>query len=241
MYLLKNFCLVAIFIALPTELFAETVPSSARLALIKQNRLTEIKTALDNGGFVWDAPVFVRIFKQERVLELWLKKGETFSLFKAYPICSYSGKLGPKLREGDQQSPEGFYYVTPSRLNPNSAYHLSFNLGFPNIYDRSHGRSGSYLMVHGNCVSIGCYAMTDPGIEEIYLIAEAALKNGQRYFRTHIFPFRMNEANMAAVEGAKWIDFWRELKPGYDAFEQDRIPPNIIVQKGLYIAERQNP
>ena len=179
-------------------------------------------------------PLFVRIFKQESDLELWAGTGEGYVLVKTYPICAWSGELGPKLKEGDRQSPEGFYRVALSALNPNSRFHLSFNLGFPNSYDRAHGRTGSYLMVHGNCVSIGCYAMTDPAIEEIYRLVEAALEAGQDEVPVHIFPFRMTRANMDAHAGSRWFAFWQNLKTGYDAFERDRRPPEVTVSGKSY-------
>jgi len=131
----------------------------------------------------YGSPVFIQIFKEEKELEMWIKKEDAFQLFRTYSIVAMSGHLGPKLREGDRQSPEGFYFVTPSRMNPNSRFHLSFNLGYPNRYDQAHKRTGSALMVHGNRVSIGCFAMTDPKIEEIYCLADAALRNGQKFFR----------------------------------------------------------
>ena len=174
------------------------------------------------------APVFIRIFKESRELEVWLRRDsdKQWLLLRSYPICNYSGRLGPKLREGDRQSPEGLYWVGPGQLNPGSRYHLAFNLGFPNSFDRAHGRTGSYLMVHGNCVSIGCYAMTDRGIEEIYALVEAALKNGQPRFQVQAFPARLTESWLAARADSRWADFWKELKPCYDLFEKKRRLPN---------------
>ena len=191
--------------------------------------------SLDAKGLTAGQPAFMRIFKEERVLELWLRAGEEFALFGTWPICAASGDLGPKLREGDGQSPEGFYFVTIDSLNPNSRFHLSFNLGFPNAYDRAHDRTGSFLMVHGDCVSIGCYAMTDGGIEEIYGLAEAALQSGQRFFRVHIFPFRMTDENMMRYADSPWAEFWANLKEGYDLFEATRRPPNVTVRDRRYI------
>ena len=158
------------------------------------NRLLE--QALQAQGLEFGSPIFIRIFKESKELEVWVENEGRFRLFKMYPICTFSGDLGPKLQQGDQQSPEGFYFVTPGRMNPNSQYHLSFNLGYPNAFDRYHDRTGDFLMVHGDCVSIGCYAMTDAGIEEIYTIADAALRQGQAFFRVHVFPFRMTTENM---------------------------------------------
>jgi len=188
-------------------------------------------------GFAMGQPVFMRIFKEEAELEVWLQKGDGFELFKTYPICNYSGDLGPKLQEGDRQSPEGFYFVDRSALNPNSSYHLSFNLGFPNAYDRAKDRTGSYLMVHGDCLSIGCYAMTDVGIEEIYGLGEAALNAGQPYFRVHAFPFRMTDARMKRAVGDRWYGFWQNLKQGFDEFEMGHVPPDVTVVDGTYVFE----
>lgn len=182
-------------------------------------------------------PVFVRIFKQEALLELWMRNDKGWQLFRSYPICRYSGQLGPKLQEGDRQSPEGFYQVALGQLNPNSRHHLSFNLGFPNEFDRAHGRTGSYLMVHGGCSSIGCYAMTDPGVDDIYRLVSAALGNGQSRVDVHAFPFRMTEANMVRHAKSRWIDFWRDLKAGYDLFESDRRIPTVELTGGRYVVK----
>ena len=141
------------------------------------------------------------------------------------PICLWSGRLGPKLREGDRQAPEGFYAVSHKQLHPGSRHHLAFNLGFPNAYDRAHGRTGSYLMVHGGCSSIGCYAMTDGAVDDIYRIVEAALDGGQDHVPVHVFPFRMTPERLAAMAGEQWIGFWRNLKTGYDLFEKTGKPP----------------
>jgi murein L,D-transpeptidase YafK len=181
--------------------------------------------------------VFIRVFKNELELEMWMQQGERFVLFATYPICYWSGRLGPKLRQGDRQAPEGFYTVSKSQLNPNSRWFRSFNVGFPNILDQSHRRTGSYLMVHGGCSSIGCYAMTNPVIGEIWELVTAALDNGQGSFGVHIFPFRLTEARLAAYGDHPWSSFWRDLKPGYDLFEASRIPPRISVCQKRYAAE----
>lgn len=184
--------------------------------------------------------LFIRIIKttSERdkgVLEIW-KRGEDdrFHLDRTFDICTWSGSLGPKLQEGDGQSPEGFYFIKPSSLNPNSSYHLSFNLGFPNAYDRSHGRTGSFLVVHGNCVSIGCYAMTDDGIEEIYADVEGAFAGGQSVIRVHVFPFEMTEKALAAKRANPNYAFWKNLKAGWDWLENNGTPPNVTVADKSY-------
>ena len=181
------------------------------------------------------APVYIRIFKKEALLEVWIKRDEGYAHLKDYPICAYSGHLGPKLKEGDKQAPEGFYRVRKRQLNPHSRFHLAFNLGYPNAYDRAHHRTGSYLMVHGKCASIGCYAMTDRRIDEIYALVEAALNHGQPYVPVHIFPFRMEDAQMDAHSESRWYDFWMELKEGYDYFEAEERPPHVEVKNGHYV------
>ena len=186
------------------------------------------------------AQIFIRIVKSTPgddspgVLEAFVedRTGE-FVLYKRWDICAWSGTLGPKLREGDGQSPEGFYFITRSSLNPYSNYHLSFNLGFPNAHDRANGWTGSFLMVHGNCVSIGCYAMTDDGIEEIYTLITSALDGGQRFIRVHIFPFEMTNENLQRFKDDPNVDFWENLKEGWDWFETFKAPPNVtVVDKG---------
>ena len=178
--------------------------------------------------------VFIRIFKEEALLEVWVKKDVQYAHLKSYRICAYSGALGPKEKEGDFQAPEGFYKVTKELLNPNSKYYLSFNLGYPNAYDRAHKRTGDFLMVHGNCISAGCYAMTDEKIEEIYTLVEKALEKGQNYVPVHAYPFKMTDENMALYEGNVWYDFWVNLKEGYDYFEDQRHPPKVKVKEKRY-------
>jgi murein L,D-transpeptidase YafK len=182
-------------------------------------------------------PVFIRIFKSELTLELWMKRGESYALFASYPICYWSGGLGPKLKTGDRQAPEGFYTVAKAQLNPNSHWVRSFDTGFPNLYDREHGRTGSFLMVHGGCASVGCYAITNGAILEVWELVTAALKAGQERFAVHIFPFRLTEARLAAYANHSWAAFWRELKPGYELFEATHIPPQISVCRGRYAAQ----
>ena len=178
----------------------------------------------------------MRIFKAESELEVWKAKDDgRFYLFKTYPICSYSGGLGPKVEQGDRQAPEGFYLVSLDQMNPRSKYHLSFNVGFPNAYDRAYGRTGQNIMVHGDCTSAGCYAMTDAVVEEIFILAREALQGGQPAFQIQAFPFRMTAANMTAHKDDKWYDFWKNLKEGYDYFEISHLPPKIAVCEKRYL------
>jgi murein L,D-transpeptidase YafK len=140
----------------------------------------QTRAMLAEKGMSEESPILMRIFKAESELEVWKAKEDgRFYHFKTYPICSYSGGLGPKQKQGDRQAPEGFYYVTQDLMNPRSKYHLAFNMGYPNKYDRALGRTGANLMVHGDCSSSGCYAMTEAVMEEIYILARESLTGGQ--------------------------------------------------------------
>jgi murein L,D-transpeptidase YafK len=214
----------------------ESLPVSDRSVEIVAKNSGPLNEQMKAKNLELGSPIFLQIFKQESEVDLWVQpgKGKDYVLFKTYPICNFSGDLGPKLKEGDKQSPEGFYQVKPSAMNPNSSYHLSFNLGFPNKLERQLGRTGSYLMVHGNCVSVGCYAMGDDQIEELYTLAEAAFKGGQKAFAVHAFPFRMTEENLNEHKYSQWYHFWKNMKEGYDAFGSTRTPPAISVAKQSY-------
>ncbi len=215
-----------------------TPKSQRSKTVVKRHRQRLIK-AFSAKGLRFGAPVFIRIFKASRELEIWVQEPHkpTFKHFKTYPIATFSGTLGSKFAEGDRQAPEGFYFVPASMLNPKSRFHLSFNLGYPNAYDRAHQRTGSALMVHGNRVSIGCYAMTDKQIEEIYSIVDAALSAGQPFFRAHIFPFRLTDGNLSTYRQSQHIAFWNNLRQGYEVFEKTHIPPNVRVKNKRYVFE----
>ncbi len=181
------------------------------------------------------SPIFIRIFKEESELEVWKWKDGRFRLFRTYPICAWSGGLGPKVQKGDRQAPEGFYTVSRRQMNPRSLYHLAFNIGFPNAYDAANGHSGSALMVHGDCKSAGCYAMTDSYIEDIYILAREAFAGGQTRFHVHAMPFRMTARNMRRHRGSPWYRFWLKLKEGYDFFEATGRPPIVKVCSKQYM------
>ena len=218
------------------------VPSSApnRAALAAARVKPDLSKDLAALDLEIGDPIFIRVFKEEAELEIWLQPsaGAKFKKFRTYRIARFSGVLGPKQKQGDMQAPEGFYYVNRGRMNPHSNFHLSFDIGYPNSYDRAYGRTGDYLMVHGNKVSVGCFAMTDASIEQIYTLADAALDRGQKFFRVHCFPFRMNDERMALARDSEWLDFWTNLRGGYDAFEEDRIPPNTSVSGKRYKFQR---
>ncbi len=210
-------------------------PSSSRSKKAVNNQILKLKKEFNQKGYKWGSQIFMRIFKEQNELELWVENKGKFELFKTYEICYYSGELGPKTQLGDQQSPEGFYYVKPWQLNPWSNFHLSFNIGYPNKYDKAYDRTGNYIMVHGSCVSIGCFAMTDPVIEEIWTIINSAYDGGQPYFRIHIFPFPLNHTNMAKHKSSPHYQFWLNLKTGYDLFETNKRPPNVEVENKKYV------
>ena len=182
------------------------------------------------------SPIMMRIFKEEGILEVWKQKGNgRYDIIASYEICKWSGKLGPKFKEGDRQAPEGYYRIYPYQMNPNSSYYLSFNMGFPNSYDRSHNRTGSNLMVHGACSSAGCYSMTDEQVLEIYAFARDAFKGGQEYFVVEALPFRMTPENMARHRDSEHFEFWKMLKVGYDHFELTKRPPKVDVCERKYV------
>ncbi|KAA0971183.1 murein L,D-transpeptidase [Aureimonas fodinaquatilis] len=184
------------------------------------------------------SPILIRIFKQESELEIWKQdRSGRYALLKTYPMCRWSGKLGPKTREGDRQAPEGFYHVTANMLNPTSQFHLSFDLGYPNRLESALGYTGDALMVHGACTSSGCYALTDDGVSEIYAVAREALKGRQQAFQVQAFPFRMTPQNMAKHRTDPNFSFWTDLKRGYDSFEVARRQPKISYCGQRYIID----
>lgn len=187
-------------------------------------------------GMSKDQPIVIRSYKKESELEIWKRKptGE-YALLKTYPMCRWSGQLGPKVREGDRMAPEGFYAITPAQMNPNSAYYVSFNMGYPNAYDRSHGRTGAHLMVHGACSSAGCYSMTDDQIGEIYALVREAQNGGQKAVQMQALPFRMTPQNLAKHRLDSNIAFWKNLKEGTDYFEVTGDEPQVGVSGGRYV------
>ncbi len=233
--------LLALILSFAPALEAQTIaaPESARSRAAVKRVMPELTQQLSDKGLSLGADVFIQILKQDNELRLYLKLSDgTFTLFKTYPICSWSGDLGPKRQEGDGQSPEGFYSIRPGQMNPASSYHLSFNLGYPNQFDRAHGRTGAFLMVHGACVSIGCYAMTNPAIEEIWTLMESAYKAGQTSIQVHAFPFAMTDENLKANADNDWADFWSTLKPAWTAFEETKRPPMVRVVGKSYRIEQ---
>jgi murein L,D-transpeptidase YafK len=202
----------------------------------------QMLTMLDQKGMPKDSPILVRIFKEESELEVW-KQDTTghFQILKVYPICRWSGDLGPKVNEGDRQAPEGFYTITPALMNPNSNYYLAINTGFPNAYDRANDRHGAFLMIHGDCSSRGCYAMTDEQIGEIYSLARESFLGGQQSFQIQAYPFRMTPANLARHRTNPNMAFWRMLKIGNDHFETTHLEPRVDVCDRHYVFDAAQP
>lgn len=217
--------------------------AEARLQSIESRVLEPLRRELAARQLALGNAAFLRVFKESAEMELWLRPAAQgpYSLFRAYSIAAFSGTLGPKTKEGDKQAPEGFYATTSRLLNPRSRYHVSFDIGYPNTFDRHHQRTGSLIMVHGKNVSIGCYAMTDPVIEEIFLILKAALDAGQVEVPVHCFPFRMTSERLARAEAERspWLAFWQDLRAASDAFDRTRTPPAITVREGRYVLAPQ--
>jgi murein L,D-transpeptidase YafK len=212
---------------LPTKATKEVPPEL--LSLFRQKKMPK------------HSPILVRIFKEEAELEVW--KQDTsgrFQILKTYPICRWSGDLGPKLYEGDRQAPEGFYTVTPELMNPNSNYYLSINTGYPNSFDKANNRDGSLLMIHGDCLSMGCFAMTDEQISEIYSLARDSLL-GRPSFQVQAYPFRLTPANLARHRDNPNLAFWQMLKTGNDHFEATQLEPRVDVCDRLYVFDAQPP
>jgi murein L,D-transpeptidase YafK len=218
----------------PDRIERQRANAEGRLPLANTPDVTRLEERLKAAGFKSGAPMLMRIFKETSELEIWLEKGDRFQLFAAYPICHWSGTLGPKQREGDKQTPEGFYTITTRQLQHIGRWPRAINLGFPNAFDRAHKRDGSYILLHGGCSSVGCFAMTNPVIGEIYGLAKAAIRDGQRHIPVHVFPFRMSEEALAARADSPWHAFWSTLKEGDRSFARTGRPPRISVCEGRY-------
>lgn len=208
-----------------------------RAAAAKARVQESLTRDLTEKNLHWGDPVFLRALKEEGELEVYILSRTTkrYEHFRSYPIAKQSGTSGPKLAEGDGQVPEGFYYADRSALKSDSAFHLAINCGYPNTYDRANGRTGSFIMIHGNCVSVGCLAMTDAKIEEIYSLCDAALQQGQPFIRIHFFPFRMTAEQMEKHQNEPWHSFWLNLQEGYEFFEKNGVPPNVTVENKRYV------
>src|SRR5258708_5382559 len=213
---------------LPTKATKELPPEL--LSLLRQKKMPK------------HSPILVRLFKEEAELEVW-KQDTTgrFQILKIYPICRWSGDLGPKLEEGDRQAPEGFYAVTPELMNPNSNFYLVINIGYPNSFYKASNRDGSLLMIHGDCLSSGCYAMTDAEISAIYSLARDSFLGVRPSLQVQAYPFRLTPANLARHRNSPNLDFWKMLKIGNDHFETTHLEPKVDVCNRLYVFDAQPP
>lgn len=218
----------------PDRIERQRAAAEGRLPLADTPDVGRLEQRLAEAGLKPGAPMLMRMFKETSELEVWFEKGERFVLFATYPVCHWSGTLGPKLREGDKQTPEGFYTITNRQMRHLGRWQRAINIGFPNIYDRAHDRSGSYILMHGGCSSVGCFAMTNPVMSEIHGLAAAAIRDGQRHIPVHIFPFRLTDEALAARSESPWHGFWSSLKEGYTSFERTRRPPRVSVCEGRY-------
>jgi murein L,D-transpeptidase YafK len=208
------------------------VTSARHMQPLSDRMLADLKAK----NMVKEAPILVRIFKEEAELEVWKQDHSgRFALLRTYPICRWSGELGPKIKQGDRQAPEGFYTITAGLMNPNSSQYLAINTGFPNTYDQANGRTGAFLMIHGGCSSAGCYAMTDEQIAEIYALAREAFFGGQKSFQLQAYPFRMTPLNMARHRNSPHMAFWKMIKEGYNHFEVTHLEPKVGVCDKSYV------
>jgi murein L,D-transpeptidase YafK len=227
--------------AAPDRVERQRAFAENKLPLAGTPDLAKLKERLAEKGLASGAPVLIRVFKAQSELELWMEKEGSYVHFATYPICHWSGTLGPKLKEGDKQTPEGFYTITARQLHRAGRWPESLNLGYPNAYDRSLDRNGSYILVHGGCSSVGCFAMTNPVIAEIYELTGAALRQGQKFVPVHVFPFRMTDENFAAYKTSPWLAFWQNMREGYDAFERMHRAPLISYCNGRYLVAEPAP
>lgn len=225
---------------LSAQTFKATQQKTARVKSAYSEKWANLKSELQKKGIKENFELFMRVFKEDKIVEVWLKSSgeKEFKLFKTYAICASSGELGPKRKQGDGQVPEGFYTVAV--FNPYSSYHLSMGINYPNASDKiiGTGNLGGDIMIHGSCVTIGCMPLTDNYIKEVYVLCVEARNNGQKAIPVHIFPTKMDEKGMIFLSetNPKQLDFWKNLQPGYNYFEQKKQLPKITVdKKGKYV------
>ncbi|MFT3732513.1 MAG: murein L,D-transpeptidase family protein [Hyphomicrobium sp.] len=221
----------------PDRVERQRAAATGALPLPGTPNVAVLQERLREKGVTLASPILIRIFKAESELEIWKQKetGGPFILFATYPICHWSGTLGPKLRDGDRQAPEGFYTVSRAQARHVGRWPISIDIGYPNVLDQSHARTGSDILIHGGCSSVGCFAMTNPVSEEIHQLTLAAIDSGEELVPVQVLPFRMTNENMLAQSASPWRSFWTNLKEGYDLFERTKRPPMIGVCSGRYI------
>ncbi|MFA9214977.1 MAG: murein L,D-transpeptidase family protein [Candidatus Methylacidiphilales bacterium] len=230
---MKSIILFCLFL-FGNVLMAQVPTSKRSVAAYAQNQVL-LKKQFADKKLAWGSAVFIRIYKQSNELQIWVKQNNQFVLFKIYNICYYSGTLGTKTKTGDGQAPEGIYKVFPHQMNPNSSYHLSFNIGYPKAFDKANGYTGSHIMVHGSCVSIGCFAMTNPIIEEIWTLMEAAFTQKQSFVNVFIFPFKLTQVAIESNSKNASVGLWKQLWPIDSLFDQTHKIPNVTVIGKKYV------
>ena len=227
------------------ESFKEKQMQYARVRTAYNEYFNALRSEIDSMG-IGDFDLFLRAFKVEELVEVWIKDKEAarFQLFRTYDICSSSGRPGPKRRSGDYQVPEGFYHI--NIFNPYSNFYLSLGINYPNRSDRVLGdpdHPGGDIFIHGSCVTIGCIPLTNEIIKELYVLAVEARTNGQEEIPVHIFPTRLLTSSMETLDrladgDRNLLDFWLNLKEGFDYFEEHKTLPEISVNSsGTYIIE----
>lgn len=227
----------------PDRVERQRAAATGALPLPGTPNVAVLQERLREKGVTLASPIVIRIFKAESELEVWKQQGKSgpFVLFATYPVCHWSGTLGPKLRDGDKQAPEGFYTVSRAQARHVGRWPISIDLGYPNILDQSQARTGSDILIHGGCSSVGCFAMTNPVSEEIHQLTLAAIDAGEEIVPVYVLPFRMTNENMIAQRSSPWIAFWNNLKEGYDLFERTHRPPSVGVCSGRYIFSEAPP
>jgi murein L,D-transpeptidase YafK len=210
------------------------LPDSKRASTARAAAWPRLQTELNDHGFDKNYRLYIRIIKQLDLMEVWAKRGSKYEIFKRYNVCYYSGGLGTKVNRGDGKSPEGFYTIGAKQLNPVSTYHLAINIGYPNKLEQLKGCTGDAIMLHGSCASIGCYAMTNPTIEEIYTLVYKALDAGQKEIGLAILPFRMDNEHLKNFATSPYYSFWKNMQPGYELFEKNHIPPVVNIMNKQY-------
>ena len=226
--------------------FNDYKKASYKTADIFNKKEDTLKKEFEKKGLEWPAKyVYIRSFKYDAELEVWVKSEakEQYKLFKTYHVCMQSGTMGPKRFQGDYQVPEGFYYI--NEFNPNSNYHLSLGLNYPNASDRILSdslRPGGEIYIHGSCVSIGCIPLTDEQIEELYIIASYAKANGQDFIPVHVFPVKynvkksMDYLTSTTKKNLQLQQFALQLREAFDKFEEKKQVPVVLVnKKGQYV------
>ena len=212
--------------------------ATGALPLPNTPNVAEFNDRLRDKGVKLASPIMIRIFKSESELEIWKEKDNELILFATYPICHWSGSTGPKIRDGDKQAPEGFYTVNRSQTRHQGRWPKSLNIGFPNILDQSLSRTGSNILIHGGCSSVGCFAMTNPVMDEIQMLTEEAIDGGEENVPVHVYPFRLTDENMKANATSPWLNFWQNMKVGYDAFEKSHKAVAVSICEGRYAFEQ---